>query len=136
MLCIVCKKSLLAALLLSGSLAHAAVLECPINAPAEWKSPKARLDRARVLGYLPTTRADEKALAEGLPAREWQTGGMLYQVWNMKAGRRGMIYQVDCIYAGTARFIRFDARSTGRCVAKRRVRSDALMPGSMEFRCW
>jgi hypothetical protein len=135
MLYLVCKKAALGALLLAGSLAHAAVLECPINAPADWKAPKARLDRARVLGYLPSTRADEKALAEGLPAREWQTGGTLYQLWNMKAGPRGMIYQVDCVYAGTPRFIRFDARTTARCLAKRRVKGDALMPGSMEFRC-
>jgi len=135
MLCIFDKKFVLAALMLVGCSAHAAVLECPINAPADWKLPKSRLDRARVLSYLPATRADERGLAEGLPDREWQLGGTLYQSWNMKAGRRAMIYQVNCLYTGTNRFIRFDARSTARCLAKRRVRSDALMPGSMEFRC-
>lgn len=135
MLCIFNKKFLLAALLLVGWSAQAAVLECPINAPADWKLPKSRLDRARVLSYLPATRTDERGLAEGLPDREWQVGGTLYQSWNMNAGRREMVYQVNCLYTGTSRFIRFDARSTARCLGKRRVRGDALMAGALEFRC-
>jgi hypothetical protein len=135
MFCPVGKKIALAALLLSCCLAHAAVLECPINAPSDWKVAKSRLDRARVLSYLPNTKSDERGLAEGLPDKEWQIGGSLFQSWNMKAGKRSLIYQVNCLYTGTARFIRFDARSAARCVAKRRVRGDALMPGSLEFRC-
>jgi hypothetical protein len=135
MLCITCKKIAAASLLLSCSLAQAAPLECPINPPAEWKVPKARLDRARVLGYFPGTKADEKGLAEGLPDREWQMGGTLFQSWNLKAGPRTMIYQVDCMYAGTPRFLRFDARKVARCTARRRVRAESLMAGSMEFRC-
>jgi len=135
MLYLVDKKFVLAVLLLAGWSAQAAVLECPINAPADWKLPKSRLDRARVLSYLPATRSDERGLAEGLPDREWQVGGTLYQSWDMKAGRRAMIYQVNCLYTGTSRFIRFDARSTARCLGKRRVRGDTLLPGSMEFRC-
>jgi hypothetical protein len=126
MLCIVGKKFVFAGLLLSCSLAQAVVLECPINAPAEWKVAKSRLDRTRVLG----------PSAEGVPEREWQLGGTLYQSWNMKpVGRNRIGYRVDCMYTGTGRFIRFDARSVGRCVGKRRVRADSLMPGSMEFRC-
>jgi hypothetical protein len=124
-----------AALLLSGSLANAAVLECPANAPSEWKVGRARLDRARVLGYLPGARVDERALPEGTPDKEWQMGGALYQSWNMKAGAASMIYQVDCLYVGTARFLRYDARRTARCIARRRVRAETLMPGSLEFRC-
>ncbi|MGB9108688.1 MAG: hypothetical protein WCC39_08380 [Telluria sp.] len=113
-------------LALSCSLAHAVVLECPINAPTEWKLAKSRLDRARVLG----------PSSEGVPEKEWQQGGTLYQAWNMKpVGRNHLSYRVDCLYTGTARFIRFDARSVGQCVGKRRVRMDALMAGSMEFRC-
>jgi hypothetical protein len=125
MLCLVSKKFVLAALLLRCCLAHAVVLECPINAPAEWKLAKARLDRTRVLG----------PSSEGVPEKEWQTGGTLYQAWNMKAGAPRVSYRVDCLYTGTPRFIRFDARSVGRCVGKRRVRADTLMAGSMEFRC-
>jgi hypothetical protein len=125
MLCLVCKKSVLAALLLPCCLAHAVVLECPINAPAEWKVAKARLDRVRVLG----------PSSEGTPEKEWQMVGTLYQAWNMKAGAPRASYRVDCLYTGTPRFIRFDARSVGRCMGKRRVRADTLMPGSMEFRC-
>jgi hypothetical protein len=136
MLYFVGKKFVLMALLVVGYSAQAAVLECPVNAPADWKLPKSRLDRARVLSYLPATRADERGLAEGLPEREWQVGGTWYQSWNMKAGRRAMIYQVNCLYTGTSRFVRFDARSTARCMGKRRVRGDALLAGSMEFRCW
>jgi hypothetical protein len=136
MLYLVGKKIALAVLLLGAWSAQAAVLECPINAPADWKAPRSRLDRARVFAYLPSTRADERALAEGLPEREWQLGGTLYQSWNMKAGPRSMIRQVYCSYTGTPRFIRFDARTTARCLAKRRVRGDALMAGALEFRCW
>jgi hypothetical protein len=122
---IVCKKAFMTVLLLSCCLARAAVLECPSNAPAEWKTPKAKLDRVRVFG----------PLSEGVPEKEWQTGGTLFQSWNMKTRSRRAAYQVDCLYTGTGRFIRFDARSTARCVAKRRVRADALMTGAMEFRC-
>jgi hypothetical protein len=127
MLCIVDKKLIFAAvLLLSWSFAHAVVLECPINAPAEWKVAKSRLDRTRVLG----------PSSEGVPEKEWQLDGTLYQAWNMKpVGRNRVSYRVDCMYTGTGRFIRFDARSVGRCVGKRRVRMDSLMPGSAEFRC-
>ena len=125
MLCIVCKKIAVASLLLSCCLAQAAPLECPINPPAEWKVPKARLDRARVMS----------GAAEGMPDREWQMGGTLFQSWNLKAGPRTMMYQVDCMYAGTQRFLRFDARKVARCTARRRVRADTLMAGSMEFRC-
>jgi hypothetical protein len=126
MLCIVSKKFVFGALLLCCPLAQAVVLECPINAPAEWKIAKARLDRTRVLG----------PSSEGVPEKEWQLGGTLYQSWNMKpAGRNRLSYRVDCLYTGTGRFIRFDARSVERCVGKRRVRADTLMPGSMEFRC-
>jgi hypothetical protein len=126
MLCIVSKKFVFGALLLCCPLARAVVLECPINAPAEWKIAKARLDRTRVLG----------PSSEGVPEKEWQLGGTLYQSWNMKpAGRNRLSYRVDCLYTGTGRFIRFDARSVERCVGKRRVRADTLMPGSMEFRC-
>jgi hypothetical protein len=122
---IVCKKALVTVLLLSCCLARAAVLECPSNAPPEWKTPKAKLDRVRVFG----------PSSEGVPEKEWQTGGTLFQSWNMKTRSRRAAYQVDCLYTGTGRFIRFDARSTARCVAKRRVRADALMTGAMEFRC-
>jgi hypothetical protein len=122
---IVFKKSIVAVSLLSCCLAQAAVLECPGNAPPEWKAPKAKLDRVRVFG----------PSSEGLPEKEWQTGGALFQTWNMKTRSRRAVYQVDCLYTATARFIRFDARSTARCVAKRRVRADGLMTGSMEFRC-
>jgi hypothetical protein len=126
MLCIVSKKFVFGALLLCCPLAQAVVLECPINAPAEWKIAKARLDRTRVLG----------PSSEGVPEKEWQLGGTLYQSWNMKpAGRNRLSYRVDCLYTGTGRFIRFDARSVERCVGKRRVRADSLMPGSMEFKC-
>jgi hypothetical protein len=127
MLCIVGKKFMLAGLmLLPWSLAHAVVLECPINAPAEWKVPKSRLDRTRVLG----------PSSEGLPEKEWQLNGTLYQTWNMKpVGRNKLSYRVDCMYTGTGRVIRFDARSVEKCIGKRRVRADTLMPGSMEFRC-
>ena len=119
------KKIVLAVLSLSCCLAHAVVLECPVNAPAEWKVAKARLDRVRVFG----------PSSEGVPEKEWQTGGILFQSWKIKAAARRAAYQVDCLYTGTPRVIRFDARSTARCVAKRRVRADTLMNGSMEFRC-
>lgn len=134
--CISRKNALFIALLFACCLAQAAPLECPISPPSDWKVPKARLDRARILGYLPATRADDRGLAEGLPEKEWQMGGILFQSWNMKTGSRSMSYQVDCLYAGTPRFLRMNVRNVGRCVARRRVRGDALMAGSMEFRCW
>jgi hypothetical protein len=135
MYCIFARKCVFAVLLLSSGLASAAVLECPANAPSEWKVGKARLDRARVLAYLPGGRFGNRALPDGAPEKEWQLGGTLFQSWNLKSGPRSMSFQVDCLYVGTPRFVRFDARSAARCVAKRRLRAEALMPGSLEFRC-
>jgi hypothetical protein len=125
----------LAALLFSCSLASAAVLECPANAPSDWRVGRARLDRARVFAYLPGTKLDERALPEGTPDKEWRMEGALYQSWNMKPSNASMIYQVDCLYVGTPRFLRYDARRTERCIARRRMRGEALRPGSLEFRC-
>jgi hypothetical protein len=129
------RKAIFAALLMSCSVASAAVLECPANAPSEWRVGRARLDRARVFAYLPGTKLDERALPEGTPDKEWQAGGALYQSWNMKAGTASMIYQVDCLYVGTPRFLRYDARLASRCVAKRRLRKEVLVAGALEFRC-
>jgi len=123
------------ALLLPLCTANAAVLECPLNAPPEWKAGKARLDRVRMLAYLPGGRFGDKALPQGAPDEEWQLSGTLFQSWNLRKGPRAMTYQVDCLYMGTSRFVRFDARSAGRCIAKRPVRRDALMAGGLEFRC-
>jgi hypothetical protein len=53
----------------------------------------------------------------------------------MKAGTASMIYQVDCLYVGTPRFLRYDARLASRCVAKRRLRREVLVAGALEFRC-
>jgi hypothetical protein len=133
--CISRKKIIFVALLFPVCLASAAVLECPLNAPPEWKAGKARLDRVRMLAYLPGGRFGNKALPQGAPDNEWQLGGTLFQSWNLKRGPRAMTYQVDCLYMGTSRFVRFDARSAGRCIAKRPVRRDALMAGGLEFRC-
>lgn len=122
-------------LLLTFGLANAAVFECPANAPSAWKVGKARLDRVRVLGYLPGDKLDEKTLPDGPPDKEWQRGGILYQSWNVKAGAPPMIYMVDCLYAGTGRFLRLDASQAGECVAKSKMRGQAPVPGTLEFRC-
>ena len=127
--------TLLLPLLLAWNPAGAAILECPANAPPEWKVGNARLDRVRMFAYLPGSRFGAKALPEGAPDREWQTGGTLFQSWSLKKGPRAMTYQVDCLYTGTSRIVRFDPRSAGRCIAKRLVRRDALMVRALEFRC-
>ncbi|MGJ7914824.1 hypothetical protein ACI48D_05005 [Massilia sp. LXY-6] len=122
-------------LLLAWNIAGAAVLECPANAPPEWKAGHARLDRVRMSAYLPGSRFGSKALPEGAPDKEWQLGGTLFQSWDLKKGPRAMSYQVDCMYMGISRVVRFDPRSAARCIAKRPVRRDALMLGALEFRC-
>lgn len=126
---------MLIALLLTFSLANAAVLECPAKAPPAWKAGKGRLDKARVLAYLPGDKLDEKALPDGPPDKEWQRGGILYQSWNVKAGAPPMIYQVDCLYADTDRFLRLDVNQVSECVAKRKMRGETPLPGTLEFRC-
>jgi hypothetical protein len=125
----------LAVLLLPLGFAHAAVVECPANAPAAWKVGKAPLERARVLGYLPGDKLEEKALPEGPPDKEWQRRGTLYQQWDVKAGAPPMIYQVDCLYTGTSRILRLDADRVAQCVGKQRVRGETIVPGTLEFRC-
>jgi hypothetical protein len=122
--------------LMGWSPAGAAVLECPANAPLEWKVGQARLDRVRMSAYLPGSRSGAKPSSGSVPDKEWQTGGVLFQSWILKKGPRPVNRQVDCLYTGTTRIVRFDPRSAGRCLAKRQVRRDALLAGALEFRCW
>lgn len=116
--------------LLLVSEALAKPLTCPASAPTEW-GVNARLESARVLSFRSGARQDENsALPIMAPVKEWERAGMLYQTWNMNFDAPAFTYQVDCLFSGTARYVRLDAGNVKRCLAKQHLRAKTFT-----FRC-
>lgn len=116
--------------------AAAAPLVCPARAPSDWGMvAPGKLESVRVLAYLAGDKLDDEALPSGPPDREWRRAGVLYQSWAMNAGAPQTVYQVDCLYTGTNRYLRLDAARVKQCVAKWNLRGTALVEGSLVFRC-
>jgi len=114
----------------------AAPLFCPASAPSDWGMTKpGKLESVRVLAYLAGDKLDDNALPSGPPDREWTRAGALYQSWVMNTGAPKTVYQVDCLYTGTDRYLRLDAAHVKRCLAKWRLRRTAPVAGSLVFRC-
>ena len=93
-------------------------VSCPQAAPSTWNLPAARLDSVRVLSY-PTNHppVDGEALPILAPIREWTRAGTLYQRWNINFDAPHYLFQVDCLYAGTARYLRLDLPGIKQCTA-------------------
>ena len=96
----------------------AAPLSCPQAAPLTWNLSAARLDSVRVLSYpadQPPTDGD--ALPILAPVREWTRAGTLYQRWDINFDAPQYLFQVDCLYAGTERYLRMALPGVKQCVA-------------------
>ena len=129
---------LLARALLAGcasDAAAAAPLSCPPQAPPAWRIADSHLEAVRVLAYMAGDTLDEDALPSGPPDREWRRNGLLYQSWAMNEGAPPAVYQVDCLYSGTQRFLRLDASKVKRCLGRWRLREKQVVQGSLVFDC-
>jgi hypothetical protein len=119
------------AMLLLASTALARPLTCPATAPAGWGAAHSRLESIRVLSFRAgRTRDENTALPIMAPAKEWERAGVLYQTWNMNVDVPAFTSQVDCLFSGTTRYVRLDAGSVKRCLAKQHLRSKVFT-----FRC-
>ncbi|MGX9733403.1 STY0301 family protein [Janthinobacterium aestuarii] len=96
----------------------AAPFSCPQAAPLTWDLPAARLDSVRVLSY-PANQppANGAALPILAPDREWTRAGTLYQRWNINFDAPHYLFQVDCLYTGTERYLRMDLPGVKQCTA-------------------
>ncbi|MES2128733.1 MAG: STY0301 family protein [Pseudomonadota bacterium] len=110
---------IVATLAAAAPAAGAGTLSCPAVAPAEWSLPNAPLEEVRILAF-PTDQpqAEDNALPIMAPVKEWSKAGVLYQTWTMNADAPRFAYKVDCLYHGTARHVRIDAREVKQCMAK------------------
>ncbi|WP_099378165.1 STY0301 family protein [Janthinobacterium sp. BJB426] len=93
-------------------------VSCPQAAPSTWNLPAARLDSVRVLSY-PANHppVDGEALPILAPIREWTSAGTLYQRWDINFDAPRYLFQVDCLYATTERYLRMDLPGVKQCVA-------------------
>lgn len=115
--------------------AAAGLLRCPLHAPPDWGIADGRLESVRVLAYLAGDTLNEDALPSGPPDREWKRAGKLYQAWDMNAGAPHAVYQVDCLYSGTKRYLRLDASKVKRCLGRWHLRGEKVVQGSLVFDC-
>lgn len=96
----------------------AAPLSCPQVAPSTWSLPAARLDSVRVLSYpADQPMVSGEALPILAPDREWTRANILYQRWNINFDAPHYLFQVDCLYAGTQRYLRMDLPRVKQCTA-------------------
>ncbi|WP_402719373.1 hypothetical protein [Janthinobacterium rivuli] len=106
-------------------------VSCPQAAPSTWNLPAARLDSVRVLSY-PADRppVDGEALPILAPIREWTRAGTLYQRWDINFDAPRYLFQVDCLYTTTERYLRMDLPGVKQCVAAVKQRTKIV-----RFKC-
>ena len=51
------------------------------------------------------------------PVREWTRAGTLYQRWDINFDAPQYLFQVDCLYAGTERYLRMALPRVKQCIA-------------------
>lgn len=98
--------------------AAAAPVSCPQAPPSSWNLPASKLDGVRVLSY-PSHQppAAGEALPILAPDKEWTRNGTLHQRWDINFDAPEYLFQVDCLYAGTERYLRMALPGVKQCVA-------------------
>lgn len=128
-------------LLVSGlftmAASSAAPVTCPGYAPADWNVGRRPLESVRVMSYPVAEKigADRDYYATP-PWDEREKAGFIYQTWHMNRDVSEFTYQVDCVYAGTNRYLGLKVSGTRKCIARWRARSDhGVVPYSLYFFC-
>lgn len=117
--------------------ALASQLACPKVAPAAWGIGAQPLESVRVMSYPHgvTPGLDREYYATP-PMAEWSKAGHLYQSWYVNRDTDKFRYEVDCVYAGSARYLEVDVYGMQRCLARWRIRRDqSITPHSVIFYC-
>lgn len=99
-------------------LAHAQAhhrLECPAQAPAEWRLPQpAPLDQVAVLTQPVGQPINETAPSSLVPDQGYARGDVWHNVWHM-ADEPEWSHFVDCRYRGSNLVLRFETDGLKRC---------------------
>jgi hypothetical protein len=90
-------------------------LDCPAYAPPEWGGPKAPLSEVHILASPMGQAIDNKSPPSLAPDRESFRAGVLLQSWSMNTDGPAWVYFVDCLYEGTDRLLRLDAKDVKIC---------------------
>jgi hypothetical protein len=114
------------------SYASASPTSCPARPPDQWHSKGAKLANVRILAYLPGDQLDETALPAAPPDKEWTQSGRFIQAWDIRAGA---VYQADCLYSNTERYLRVNLSAGQRCVGRWQTRGGKVIEGTLQFRC-
>jgi hypothetical protein len=122
---------------LAGPSALASQLSCPNAAPAAWGVGPRPLESVRVMSYpLNITLGEDREYYATPPRDERERAGFVYQTWYMNSDVDEFKYEVDCVYAGTTRYVSLDAKDARLCVARWRARRDhGVVPGTLNFSC-
>lgn len=117
--------------------AQASQLSCPKLAPAVWGVGHQPLESVRVMsypGYIPASANREYYATP--PWEERENAGFIYQTWHLNPNLDEFTYEVDCVYAGTARYLSLDIKGARQCIARWRSRRDhGVVPRSLDFFC-
>ncbi|MBB3120404.1 hypothetical protein [Pseudoduganella violacea] len=116
--------------------ASAGQLSCPQFAPADWGIGQKALESVRVMSYpaqdLPGPDREYYATP---PWEEREKAGFIYQIWHLEKVV-GFKHEVDCVYAGTDRYLSLELANARRCAARWRARRDhGVVPYSLNFWC-
>ena len=112
-----CCVAIWVAMLSHAATAHAQQhrLECPPQAPAEWKlTTPAPLDEVAVLSQPLGEPINEDARPTLVPDRGFARGNVWHNVWRM-GDEPGWSHFVDCIYRGSPRVLRLKADGLKQC---------------------
>jgi len=90
-------------------------VECPIEAPAEWKLPKpAPLRQVAVLSQPAGTPIDDNSPPSLAPDNGFVRGNVWHNVW-MMGDEPGWRHYIDCQYRGSKQILRLKADGLKRC---------------------
>lgn len=124
--------------LLAAATACATELACPKVAPAAWNIGRKPLASVRVVSY-PASESlgPDRDYYAAPPWDEREKAGYIYQTWHINDDSAAFKYEVDCVYAGTRRYVSLAVATTPRtCVARWRARRDhGVEPNSVDFSC-
>ncbi|MCG2585603.1 hypothetical protein [Massilia sp. TS11] len=110
---------------------------CPRFAPRSWNIGSKPLETIRVISYpRGTTLGNDRDEYDGPPWEEIEKSGFIYQTWIMNEDAPAFIYEVDCTYAGTERYVSLDVANARKCTGRWRARRDhGVVPFSLIFSC-
>ncbi|MTV37677.1 BPSL0067 family protein [Duganella radicis] len=122
---------------LATPLSWAAKMNCPQVAPEGWGEGQKQLESVRVLSYpVQTVLAADREYYAAPPWTEAERRGYIYQTWPINRDRAAFKYEVDCVYAGTDRYLSLEIANAKQCVARWRARPDhGVAPNSLRFSC-